>query len=391
MQKEILKKLAGELSTPSFVFDADEFAAKAMSIKKALGDIPLCFSIKANPFLLSVLPDCISKVEVCSPGELTICKNLSIAPEKIIYSGVNKGEADITEALEYGVAIITAESPLHVQLINEISIKLGIKAHTILRLSNGNQFGMDGAIIEDIIANRADYDGLDIIGYHYYTGTAKKKKNVIDSDVDDFENFIDAVKEKYGYSPSHVEYGPGMSAEYFNPPYEEKDDEILATTCERLKDFGKKYNLTVEMGRFLASSCGTYLTAVADLKTTGTTNYVICDGGMNHLKYYGQTMAMQIPPISVLNDSEECKAYTLCGSLCTTADILVRKVELPELKIGDVLAFGRCGAYTVTEGIGLFLSRTLPKIAVYSKKNGVTVVRDFYNSDILNTPRGFEK
>lgn len=381
-----LREILPELNTPSFVFDTDEFKRNAENIKSFLGEIPLVFSIKANPFLLADLPECISMVEVCSPGELKICKNLDVKPEKIIYSGVNKGRDDIEEALRYGAAIITAESPLHIELINEISIKLGVRPNVILRLSSGNQFGMDGAEIEQIVKQRDTLTGLNIAGYHYYSGTQKKKQKVID-DIAAFESFIEKIEAECGFSPEHVEYGPGMAIEYFNEPYGEKDDEILAETSARLKEFSSKYKLTVEMGRFLASTCGTYLTSVADIKTTDKTNYVICNGGINHIKYYGQVMAMQVPPIAVLNDSETKLSYTLCGSLCTTADILVRKAELPELKIGDTIAFGRAGAYSVTEGIGLFLSRALPRVALYSEKSGLRIVRDFFGTDILNTAK----
>ena len=55
----------------------------------------------------------------------------------------------------------------------------------------------------------------------------------------------------------------------------------------------------------------------------------------------------------------------LCGSLCTTGDVLVRDVELPRLQMGDVLAFENVGAYTVTEGIGLFLSHALPAVYLF--------------------------
>lgn len=387
MKRDALKKIAEEFSTPAFIFDTDEFSRRAQLIKTALGDnIPLCFSIKANPFLLAAMPETVSHVEVCSPGELAICKRLKIAPEMIIYSGVNKGTEDIECAIDYNAGIVTAESPLHVRLFNEAALRKNKKVNIILRLSNGNQFGMDGKVLAGIIDERENLKGLNIIGLHYYTGTAKKKIAVIEKDIAAFEEYIDFLKSEHNYTPSHIEYGPGMSAEYFNPPYEDKDNAILEETCALIRKFAEKYNVTIEMGRFLASSCGTYLTAAADIKCNGGTNYVICDGGINQLKYYGQTMAMQVPPIEVLNDSTESADYTLCGSLCTTADLLVRKVTLPELKIGDVLAFGRCGAYTVTEGIGLFLSRSLPRILLYSEKNGASLVRDFYNTDVLNTP-----
>ena len=143
------------------------------------------------------------------------------------------------------------------------------------------------------------------------------------------------------------------------------------------------------MGRFFAAQCGSYLTKVMDIKTTNDINYVICDGGINHLNYYGQNMAMKVPPISLVNgtDGENTADYCLCGSLCTTADILVRKVTLPELKRGDILAFDKCGAYSVAEGISAFLSRAMPKVALYSKAEGLQLVRELTETYPLNTPQ----
>lgn len=385
MKNEILLNAAEKFGTPSFVFDTDEFARQADLIKSALGDIPLCFSIKANPFLLHALPESVSRVEVCSPGELAICQKLNVKPETVIYSGVNKGADDISRAVDYGAGILTAESRLHVELIDRVCLEKGKKAEVILRLTSGNQFGIDPDEIIDIILNKEKYKAIDFIGLHYYSGTQKKNASVIEKDIRRFEEFIERLEAECGYVPRHVEYGPGAAADYFVQPYDEKDNETLQQTAELLKGFAKKYPLTVEMGRFLASSCGTYLTSVADIKNNLGTNYVICDGGINHLKYYGQTMAMQVPPIILLgSDKSYNRSYTLCGSLCTTADLLVRKVELPELKIGDVLAFGRCGAYTITEGTVLFLSRTMPRVMLFSEKDGLRLVRDFYETFNLN-------
>ena len=130
------------------------------------------------------------------------------------------------------------------------------------------------------------------------------------------------------------------------------------------------------MGRFFAACCGSYYTKVVDLKTTHDITYVICDGGLNHLKYQGQVMGMHVPQIRVSGKeaAETGKPYCICGSLCTTADVLVRKAFLPELSIGDVLVFEKTGASSVTEGLALFLSRELP--AVYLREGiGLTEVR----------------
>ena len=54
--------------------------------------------------------------------------------------------------------------------------------------------------------------------------------------------------------------------------------------------------VTLELGRSLTASCGTYLTRVVDVKTNATGNYAILDGGIHHLVYYGQSMGMRRPP-----------------------------------------------------------------------------------------------
>ena len=144
------------------------------------------------------------------------------------------------------------------------------------------------------------------------------------------------------------------------------------------------------MGRFLAASCGKYFTTVKDIKTQGDANYVILDGGIHHLNYFVQMMAMEVPPIRYATEGKKAPDeevdYTLFGSLCTVADVLVREVRLPHLDIDDVLEFGHCGAYSMTEAPALFLSRFLPAIYAYSSDKGYELLRDHIPASDINKP-----
>lgn len=92
MDKTALRTAAAKYGTPLYLFDLEAFTARAQRVRAAFGsDVNLCYSMKANPFVLRGLPDVFRWVEVCSPGELTICERLGIPPERILYSGVNKG------------------------------------------------------------------------------------------------------------------------------------------------------------------------------------------------------------------------------------------------------------------------------------------------------------
>ena len=390
--------------TPYYVFDTDEFAKRAAMIRAALDckggrRIPLCFSIKANPFLLHRLPEGLDHVEVCSPGELEICIALGVKPESIIYSGVMKEKCDIERAVSYGAGILTCESIRHAALISEVMLEcipegaheagfVETKAQVILRLTSGNQFGMSLDDIEYILSHPDEFKGISVMGLHYYSGTQKSLRK-INKDLEKIKPALAMLKDKYSFEPQLVEYGPGLCVEYFEDDWQGKEKQSLDEAAEVLREFAVEYPLGIEMGRFLAASCGKYYTQVKDLKSTGDANYAILDGGIHHLNYFGQRMAMQVPPIRVyggeVSENEEKLSveltqmpdadYTLCGSLCTVADVLVREVKLKKLELGDILEFAHCGAYSVTEAPALFLSRQLPAIYAYSKEYGYECLR----------------
>lgn len=373
------------MTTPCYVYDIDILKKRIDDIKNELPGIPLTFSIKANSFVLNSITEEVSHVEVCSPGELHICKALSLSPDKIIYSGVMKEETDIREAITYGVHILTAESKRHYTLISNVAQELGKTVNVILRISSDNQFGMDPDDIYEIVLNREVHNNVHLFGFHYYSGTQKKKIKQIESDIETIENVVNTCKNKYGFEPELVEYGPGLAVEYFKEDGDEIDNELLKTVAPIIRDFAKRVPLGIEMGRFIVSSCGSFFSSVKDIKTNYGIQYVILDGGIHHLKYFGQIMAMHSPQLvqTPKRDGERQK-YCLSGSLCTVADVLVKEAELHELQIDDIIEFKKCGAYSLTEASSLFLSRDMP--AVYLRENEILKeVRGIVKSSEINT------
>ena len=123
------------------------------------------------------------------------------------------------------------------------------------------------------------------------------------------------------------------------------------------------------------------------MKTNKNGNFVIVDGGINHLVYYGQTMAMKIPHHEIYpkKDSEIQEHWNLMGSLCTINDIIVKNINACDLQIGDTFIFKNVGAYSSTEGISLFLTRDLPMVVLH-KDNDYKVVRDTLKTSDINYP-----
>jgi diaminopimelate decarboxylase len=106
------------------------------------------------------------------------------------------------------------------------------------------------------------------------------------------------------------------------------------------------------------------------------------------MNYDGQMKGTQVPDIRRLTGGEGPEEdWCICGSLCTPNDVLVRRVSMPEPKRGDILGFGRTGAYSINEGFAFLLSRDLPAVVLYGEKTGAHVAREHLRLDPLNTPQ----
>lgn len=383
-----MKEAASKFKTPFYVFDSDVLNAQVKKIKDALqSTAKVCYAMKANPFIIAEILDTVDCFEVCSPGEFRICERANIPMEKIVMSGVYKNKDDIHYALDtYKTdGVYTVESYNQWVLLSEYAAENKMNIKVLLRLSNGNQFGMDKSVLESIVADRENHPYIHIEGVQYFTGTQKKPASKIEREIRKIDALVIELKEKYGFEAEKIEYGPGLPICYFDGE-ENVEDEMLEALCNAIKEMQFKGKIVLEMGRYIAAYCGYYFTKVVDEKVNKSQPYCIIDGGVHHVNYYGQMMAMKMPPIIHLEEDKDAdeKNWSICGSLCTVNDVLVKAYPFKNLKLGDTLVFKKTGAYSSTEGISLLLSRDLPQIIVYSQKDGYRVARTHYATDIIN-------
>ena len=402
-----LKEIAIKCGTPSYIFDTDELCARIDAMQQILGcGVTVCYAMKANPFLISVLDKKLDKFEVCSPGEFAICEKEGINREKIVLSGVNKEKKDILYTMKTGaVGIYTVESLNQLELINSCAVECGIKVKVLIRVTSGNQFGINERQVYEIADRKDELKGIIIEGIQCYSGTQKKKLSQIEAEVVWLQAIAHTCEAEHGVKLKEIEYGPGLSVDYF---VTDKCD-AMNTDFDELKEFAvmikemsEKFNVTLEMGRYIAATCGVLISRIADMKMNDTTRYAIIDSGINHINYYGQAMAMKKPrcefiPMEYTEGfadgtdhevevySQGVQPYNICGSLCTVGDVIVKNLELKDAKIGDMIAFYNIGAYSVTEGIYLFLSRRMPAIVMYSNKNGYRVIRKSVETFLINS------
>lgn len=287
--------------TPAYVFDAEGVRSRVEKIRSALGEKrKICFAVKANPFFVEELMGTADFFEVCSPGEYDICRLAGIPAEKIVLSGVYKAETDVRRVIEEcgSRAVYTAESISQAKLLCRLAREKHARLPVLLRLSSGNQFGMDDKTVLEILKKGKSLD-IAIIGVQFYSGTQKRLEAVI-KEIEKLKTFAEEA-ELAGMPFKRIEYGPGLRVNYFE----------------------------------------------------------------------GEEAAEEAP-------------WMVCGSLCTSADVLVKNLPLQNVGTGDVLVFEKAGAYSVTEGIGLFLSRKLPRVYKVADDGSLVLLRDFLETSKIN-------
>ena len=392
MNDQTIQAALDTVGTPLYLFDEEEFHRQSLHLRSLLpSDAELCYAIKANPFIIEQAARDADRIEVCSPGELRICQALDIPADKLVISGVHKDEA-LARELTGGkgdIARYTVESTLQFDLLEEAATDAGRRIPILIRLAHESQFGIDEPEIKTLVRRCIDNPHMDFCGIQLFAGTQKTSTKRMRHELNKADALMREIREELGMDVREFEYGAGLPVLYFEPDEEarQKQDHLASELAELLGAMEFTGKIIIELGRAMAASCGWYATRVVDTKNSGGNNYAIIDGGKHQLVYYGNAMGMSQPPCSVFpTRAGDEQPWNICGSLCTTTDILAKKMPLPAIGVDDVLLFRKAGAYCMTEGVSLFLSRDLPAVVIADRAGNLRIAREHVDTFPLNVP-----
>lgn len=379
-----------QLETAWYEFDMRRIRDRISYLRSLLGaDIDLAYAVKANTFIIKEMIPLVERFEICSPGESEVCDRLGVPPEKTVISGVYKTPAFIEKiAAATDGRVYTVESLTQFELLRTVSEKYGKTLPILLRLTNDSQFGINEEEICRIIEHRQEYPHLDILGIQFFSGTQKTSLKKLARELRTLDTLLERLRTEYGYESRELEYGPGFPVAYYEG--ENLDEEsLISGFAAALREMTFKGHITLELGRSIAACCGRYYTHIVDKKQNKGQNYLLVDGGMHHIVYFGQFMGMKHPVMHVVGKETwpVQEAWNICGSLCSMNDILAKQVPLPEVNIGDVLCFENTGAYCMTEGISLFLTREIPAVYLIRTDGTTVCVRKPFETLELNIPQ----
>lgn len=355
-----LSEIADRVGTPAYVYNLAVVRARYRALDDALTSLPhrICFAIKANANLgvLRALRDLGAGADIVSGGELARALEAGFPPERIVFSGVGKSDAELTAAVEAGIGHVHLESAAELSALADIVERRGRRMRVGIRVNpdvtadthpyiatgrGGIKFGVpfDQVLTLAREVSRHRFLTLDTIAMHL--GSQLLDTRPYREGVERLLELVAALRAAGIGTLRTLDIGGGLGIRY-------RDEEPLAPAAlvgvllPRLRESGLEVEL--EPGRYLIGSAGVLLTEVLSRKHSGGKDLVIVDAGMNDLVRPSHYQAYH-EMVELEARDGAARPVDVVGPVCETGDFLALDRELPSLERGDRLAVLGAGAY----------------------------------------------
>ncbi|MDE3245546.1 MAG: hypothetical protein KGN80_05620 [Acidobacteriota bacterium] len=365
--------LAEAHGTPLFAYHGPTAEAQFMRLRAALPtQVRLAYAMKANPHpeLLKRFAALGASFDCASLGELRRVAELALPRGRTFFAGPGKRREELELALQMNVRIQAEgwEDLARLDGLSASEVAVNLRVHPASGAEEGNRiiggvgpsaFGIDEEQIPEILARVSSLKHVRLRGLHVFAASNQRDAQQL---LDTHRMVLEMaarLHRDHGLELEQIDLGGGLGVAY-SAHQPELDVEALGQGLSQLQREHSwfKGELILEPGRFLAAPCGVYLARVIRIKESRGTRFAILEGGINHL--LRPLLTGEPFPVRAIGKQSPTVRTKLAGPLCTSLDRL-GELDLPEdLAPGDLLAFGRVGAYGFSEGMTHFLSHPVP-------------------------------
>jgi diaminopimelate decarboxylase len=357
----------------------------------------ICYALKANSnqSVLRTLAKLGAGADVVSGGELKRALAAGIAPERIVFSGVGKTEAELRAALEADILCINIESEAELELLSRLASAQGRTARISVRvnpdvdsgshakISTGkseNKFGVPLGRARAVYARAAKLSGIRVTGVDMHIGSQITDLGPLEAAFALLVEFVQTLRTD-GHHISHVDFGGGLGIPYHADREAPPLPSAYADAVKRVtRNLG--CTLVFEPGRLIVGNAGILVTRVIYVKRGEARNFVIIDAAMNDLIRPTLYEAHHdIVPVRSVPQGAPAITADVVGPVCESGDYLALGRTMAEPEVGDLLAVMTAGAYGAVQS-GTYNTRALvPEVLV--KGNEYAVVRPRVEVDAL--------
>ena len=358
-----LPQIAAAVGTPFYCYSSATLTRHYRVFEDALKGLgaTICFAVKSNANLavIRTLVNLGAGCDVVSGGELQLALKAGCPPEKIVFSGMGKTEAELRLALACDVGQINVESEAELETLSRLASGMGKTARIALRVnpdvdSGGHdkittgrkedKFGIEWTLAPALYRKARALPGIAPVAVAVHIGSQITQLAPFEAAFLRVRDLVVMLRAD-GIDIRHHDLGGGLGVPYDHtsnttPPSPEA---YGAMVKRAVGDLGCA--LTFEPGRLIVGNAGILVSEVITLKESTTRKFVIVDAAMNDLvrpAMYGARH--DIIPVKEAR-AGDVAAVDVVGPVCETTDIFAKGYALPPLAPGDLVAFLTAGAY----------------------------------------------
>ncbi|HIJ70201.1 MAG TPA: diaminopimelate decarboxylase [Planctomycetes bacterium] len=367
--------IASEVGTPVYIYSKATFGDHLGKVQAAYAGVEntICYSIKAcgNINILKFLAEAGSGFDIVSGGELYRAKSAGADCSKIVYAGVGKTDAEITEALNEKIGYFNIESEAELENLIKLAKKTGQTTKAALRVNpdvdprthtytatgqKETKFGVDIERAGQVFSKYGANESVRLCAIHVHLGSAGKTVEPYAEAMQKTIKLIEKLRDD-GFTIEAIDIGGGYGADY-----ETDTAPTAADYAGAIIPFvqNKNLKLILEPGASIAANSAILVTKVLYLKTGGAKKFVIVDAGMNDLirpplynafhfiwptavdKGFVPGKREREPQINGL------EVVDIVGPVCESADFFAQGRAIPPVKRGDLISIFTAGAYGFT-------------------------------------------
>jgi diaminopimelate decarboxylase len=394
-----LVALADAVGTPFYCYSTATLERHYRVFADAFGDVDalVCYALKANSnqSVLRTLAKLGAGADVVSGGELKRVLAAGFPPEKILFSGVGKTEAELRQALGEDILCINVESEPELELLSRLAVEMGRVARISVRVNpdvdsgshakistgkSANKFGVPLKHARAVYARAAKLPGLKVTGVDVHIGSQITDLKPLEAAFRLLTDFVHTLRAD-GHVISHVDFGGGLGIPYHLDQAAPPEPSAYAAMVKRVSH-NLGCTLMFEPGRMIVGNAGILVSRVIYLKHGDGKNFVVIDAAMNDLIRPTLYEAHHdILPVRLAEPGAHKIVADVVGPVCETGDYLALGRTMPEPKSGDLLAIMTAGAYGAVQS-GTYNTRALiPEVLV--KDDQYAVVRPRVEVDAL--------
>lgn len=344
-----VERLVREFGSPLIIVDCERVRAQLRRLRRALPGVDLHYALKPlpHPAVVRTIVEEGGFLDLATSGEVHLASRLGVDPKRCIHTHPIKRDADIRNALDFGVRTFVADNPDEVRKF----APLRAEADLLLRVSFrspgavcdlSRKFGCDPEHVVELARLAAEL-GVNVRGLSFHVGSQAADSGKHVEAIQACARLMAGARRAKLGTLDTLDIGGGFPIDYLQRAAD------IARFCApiraALQRLPRRIRVIAEPGRYIVGPSAIGVASVMGrAEREGHWWYYLDDGLYG--SYSGQLYDHARYPVETLRDGRERLPAVLAGPTCDSIDVIAENLMLPKLEPGDLIIGRAMGAYT---------------------------------------------